>query len=156
MQIFISFRFSWMPKRYFRWSGVVPYSWRGYGYQTLSKWGSWYVEEITNQSGYQRLSFLMIWKSDSGSAGVVLDCTHISCSYVSILSVSDTRYSLHLQSTRWYWWSRKEPLPVNSFLIKSTTCVKVHRFLGFNVFFGFFFGGGGDGERGGWSISISS
>ena len=115
-QIFISFRFSWMPKRYYRWGGVVPYSWREQGYQTLSEWGSRYVKEITNHSGYQRLSFLMIWNSRSGPAGVLLDCIHISFSYVSILAVNDSQNSLGLQSMRWYWWSRHERLPVISFL----------------------------------------
>ena len=62
-QIFISFRFSWMPKRYYRWGGVVPYSWREQGYQTLSKWGSRYVKEITSHSGYQQISFLLTWVS---------------------------------------------------------------------------------------------
>lgn len=32
-----------MPERKFRWSGVVSYSWRRRQYQTLSKWGPWYV-----------------------------------------------------------------------------------------------------------------
>ena len=139
-----------MSKRYFRWGGVVPYSWREQGYQTLSEWGSRYVKEITNHSGYQRLSFLMIWNSRSGPAGGLLDCIHISFSYVSILAVNDSQNSLGLQSMRWYWWSRHERLSVISFLSPQHVqkCIDFwdSMFLSFlfSVFSFFFLGGGGE------------